>query len=374
LELLFLPPWRRASSGPVLAGMRRLRFPVLVLALECCQQAVRCRAEDDETCPAGSPGCGAGEVGGGLDDEDLYEDKKQCEAWARACECQLNSKFMLTKCARSCRLHGDSCIDKDHSCTKVTLKKRCTPEQWSVCPKICKLYQEERKKMSGQKKMPVQVDRRTADLNKKTKLDEKFQYGKPKGKCERRETPGGLQDTSVPAMFKRIEESEWAQKYEPKVLSRDPWIMYIDKFLTDQQVDDLLAAVNESGVPFQPSFELQAGHSQRRKSESLFCSVPKCFRDPRILAVHSVASNVTGLHLLNHEYMQVLKYRSGDFYVTHQDTSNEYGWSAAGHRIYTLFVYLSTVPPGFGGEEEAEEKETEKREKKQESDKDEDLI
>merc|ERR1711933_195946 len=54
--------------------------------------------------------------------------------------------------------------------------------------------------------------------------------------------------------------------------------------------------------------------------------------------------------LVNHEYIQVLKYRSGDFYVTHQGTSSEYGWSAAGHRIYTLFVYLSTVPPGFGGE------------------------
>jgi hypothetical protein len=242
----------------------------------------------------------------------------------------------------------------------VTLKKRCTPEQWNACPKICKVFQDERKKIrSGEKKNPYTGKTTTADLEerkrleekrKKTKLDKRFDYGKQKGKCVRRETPGGLQETSVPAMFQRIEDSEWAKKYEPKVLSRDPPIMYMDNFLTDQQVDDLLAGINESGIGFQPSFELQAGHSQRRKSESLFCSTPKCFRDPRIMAAHHAATNVTGLHLLNHEYIQILKYREGDFYVTHQDTSNEYGWSAAGHRVYTLFVYLSTVPPGFGGE------------------------
>ncbi|CAK0812487.1 unnamed protein product [Prorocentrum cordatum] len=48
--------------------------------------------------------------------------------------------------------------------------------------------------------------------------------------------------------------------------------------------------------------------------------------------------------------MQMVRYVSGTYYREHHDTNEQMGSSAPGHRIYTLFVYLSTVPDGFGGE------------------------
>merc|ERR1712167_482427 len=82
----------------------------------------------------------------------------------------------------------------------------------------------------------------------------------------------------------------------------------------------------------------------------MFCDNPSCQADPRILAVHEIAQNVTGLPLGMQEFMQVVKYNIGQFYMRHPDTSSTYGRSANGHRIYTLFLYLKDVLPEHGGE------------------------
>lgn len=157
----------------------------------------------------------------------------------------------------------------------------------------------------------------------------------------------------IPEMFGRIADKGWAAEHEPKVLSRDPWVVYFDKFLTHEQIDSMMAGFDEVGAKFQESSELSSSENKgrkRRTSDSMFCPFPRCFTDPRLVAVHDVVTNITGLPMSHQELPQVVRYRSGQFYVKHQDTSEEYATAAHGHRIYTFFAYFSDVPDGAGGE------------------------
>jgi len=59
-----------------------------------------------------------------------------------------------------------------------------------------------------------------------------------------------------------------------------------------------------------------------------------------------VATNLTGLPERNYEYIQVVRYTPGQHYNQHMDTSDSFGRSSHGHRIYTLLVYLTDVEEG----------------------------
>jgi hypothetical protein len=74
--------------------------------------------------------------------------------------------------------------------------------------------------------------------------------------------------------------------------------------------------------------------------------VGACWRDPRVLKVHERVSNVTGQPLVNQEFIQIVKYEIGQQYVDHHDTSDGYKQFPQGHRVYTLFLYLSDVDEG----------------------------
>lgn len=278
------------------------------------------------TCAAdgeGSEACKAAEASGAeIEEVDTYKDKGQCMEWARRCECEANPTFMVESCAKSCKVYGQTCEDVADDCgRKVSKKDECSQEMWDTCARSCSDIQKE--------------------LEKKAK------------ECKREERPGGVHEIPVGEMFGRIADRGWAAEHEPKVLSRDPWIMYFDKFLTVEQVDNLMQAMEDAGGKFSESFELsttKANARKRRTSDTLFCPYAKCFSDPRILEVHSVITNITGLDLNCHELAQVVRYRNGQYYVTHQDTSEEYAAAVHGHRIYTLFAYLTDLPEGSAGE------------------------
>ncbi|CAK0812488.1 unnamed protein product [Prorocentrum cordatum] len=194
---------------------------------------------------------------------------------------------MLRYCAQSCQLHGGHCVDKDASCQRVSLGKVCTPDQWGACPKLCKLYREERRRIRKEGK------------KEKKKLGGDVRVKKEQVKCVRVETLPGLQTTSIDTMFRRIEQGEWAQRYEPKVLSRDPWVMHFGRLLTEKQVDDLRAVAEDGRYPWELSNEAGGVHREgHRTSESLHCNTGECSVDIRVRNAHLVAMNITGLGVL----------------------------------------------------------------------------
>ena len=168
----------------------------------------------------------------------------------------------------------------------------------------------------------------------------------------------GLKNLSITQMFKRLDPDDDAfafPQHNPEVFSRDPWVVYLHNFITPEQADGLIEALYDSGHSFATSSELdlpegEGATTERRTSESMFCDNPGCQNDPRILEAHAIASNITGFPLGNMEYIQIVKYNYNQYYVKHQDTSDTYSRAANGNRIYTLFVYLSDVEEGMGGE------------------------
>jgi len=280
-------------------------------------------AEDGtESCPADGSG-GDSCVDPSI--KDTYSDVSQCEVWAKRCECDANPGFMQKSCTRSCKIYGPLCVDKEKGCkSKTTRGCASAPALWDTCAKSCSVY----------------------EIAQKKKIES--------GKCKRRELPGGVQDVPIDKMFGRIADEGWAAHMEPKVLSRDPWVIYFDKFLSDELIDGLMGAMDDLGGEFQESGELSTKEDKkerrRRTSDTMFCSQPKCITEDRVMNVHEVVTNLTGLPVPCHELMQIVRYKKGQFYVQHQDTSNDYGAAGHGHRIYTLFAYLSSLPEDAGGE------------------------
>jgi prolyl 4-hydroxylase len=168
----------------------------------------------------------------------------------------------------------------------------------------------------------------------------------------------GLKNISIEAMFRRLDPDDTTFAFpqlKPKVLSKDPWVVYLEKFITPEHADGLVQALYDSGHSFAESSELdlpegEGAITKRRTSESMFCDNRACQEDPRVLKAHALASNITGFPLGNMEYIQVVRYDTDQYYVKHQDTSETYSAAANGNRIYTLFVYLTDVAEGKGGE------------------------
>ena len=152
------------------------------------------------------------------------------------------------------------------------------------------------------------------------------------------------------------------------VLSREPWVVTIDDFLSNAEVDGLLAAVGtrnlassdpalevspEEGVcPNTPHDELVGGvganiNDGRRSSTSAWCDSPECQQDEVIQRIRRRAETLLRVPMANAEYLQVLRYEKGGRYIAHHDQMTPRA-APAGPRVLTLFLYLSD---GFEGGE-----------------------
>ena len=147
----------------------------------------------------------------------------------------------------------------------------------------------------------------------------------------------------------------------PTVLSRDPWVLSFDHFLSGEEVDALL---KHSEGRFERSTasggrkddEFVPLKSDIRTSWTTWCDTPACLEDPTVRKIYDRVSNVTRVPGDNFEYMQLLRYlpcpHAGhpdcQFYKRHHDTIPELATMQPGPRVYTFFLYLSDVEEGGG--------------------------
>ena len=123
-----------------------------------------------------------------------------------------------------------------------------------------------------------------------------------------------------------------------------PWVVTLQDFLSDEEVD---AFLNGCRSHFERSL---AGDqlSPVRTSKQCWCADNECAANSLVKGVEERVRNVTGIpDLLHFEPFQVLKYEPGQFYKVHHDQNS--GWfTPQGVRVYTFFMYLSTVEEGGG--------------------------
>ena len=86
-----------------------------------------------------------------------------------------------------------------------------------------------------------------------------------------------------------------------------------------------------------------------RTSATAWCQSGACTSHPSVDAVsRRIAAVAGGLPVENQEYLQVLRYREGEFYEYHDDYVDEHASAPFGPRLLTVFLYLSD---GFEGGE-----------------------
>ena len=133
---------------------------------------------------------------------------------------------------------------------------------------------------------------------------------------------------------------------QPRVLSRAPWILEFDDFLTSAEADALVAA---AGQRFEQSRFLGddkvGAEGLPRTSTTAWCNVPACLDDATFVAVRARISALVGVPWEHSEHLQVLRYEEGQFYREHHDQIAPRD-SAWGPRLYTFFMYLSDVEAG----------------------------
>ncbi|GBG28249.1 Prolyl 4-hydroxylase subunit alpha-3 [Hondaea fermentalgiana] len=128
-----------------------------------------------------------------------------------------------------------------------------------------------------------------------------------------------------------VDELSEEDEVEVTVLSKDPWVIYVDNFLSSEMVDALL---EEAGDDFAPS-----------KDETKFCT-GDCAESKAVQDVQDRVAYLVGLDEEYMEFIQFVRYKKGQYYKKHHDTNSAYVNMPMGHRVMTVFMYLNTIEDG----------------------------
>lgn len=214
----------------------------------------------------------------------------------------------------------DKCQNYDERCTQFASQNACTTHKdymMRMCPLVCQICNllifEERCPYDGN---------RTHDVFK----------------------PGDLNN-----MFERIAAHDGAT-----VHSRDPWVITVDDFLTDQEADRIVELGKELGFKRSVTNAKKEGETfsqnsvgQSRTSSNTWCT-NQCYEDPMVKKVMARVGALTGVPESYTDYLQLLHYDVGQYYKTHHDLIDYQIHREEGPRILTLFFYLNDVEEGGG--------------------------
>jgi len=163
------------------------------------------------------------------------------------------------------------------------------------------------------------------------------------------ELPAFVHPGDVDRMFENMIAN--FTKYKPVVLSKDPWLVVLDDFLTPEEVASVLAVGAKDMKRSKDAGKMQASgkfasiKSDKRTSENAWC-LNDCYRSDVVQTVNRKMTEVTGIPQENFEYLQVLRYYTGQYYAKHHDYIPGHVDLPIGPRVYTFYIYLSEVEEG----------------------------
>eukprot|EP00747_Dinoflagellata_sp_TGD_P076762 gnl/TRDRNA2_/TRDRNA2_159291_c0_seq1.p1 gnl/TRDRNA2_/TRDRNA2_159291_c0~~gnl/TRDRNA2_/TRDRNA2_159291_c0_seq1.p1 ORF type:complete len:353 (+),score=51.88 gnl/TRDRNA2_/TRDRNA2_159291_c0_seq1:62-1120(+) len=134
----------------------------------------------------------------------------------------------------------------------------------------------------------------------------------------------------------------------PKVLSVDPWIVWFEQFLSEEDLAKTEGFFD--ALDFIQSTTGDGGTEDKnpsRTSETSYCR-ERCEKAEFTKLAVKKAAAVTGVPVENWEPLQTTRYKPGTFFKPHYDASRDDQGLPMGSRIYTLFIYLTDVEEGGG--------------------------
>ena len=144
-----------------------------------------------------------------------------------------------------------------------------------------------------------------------------------------------VQNGGVQRMFERAAN---VSEFSPTVLNRDPWVLQLDDFLSEEEAARLVKAC---GDRFEQSVHESRGSSVRTVRSSLQCwytprpgcSEPSCHADALLQQVQERVAALTLAPTVNLGNAQIVRYDPGGFYATHHVCCRE------------AFEHARTTPP-----------------------------
>jgi prolyl 4-hydroxylase len=138
------------------------------------------------------------------------------------------------------------------------------------------------------------------------------------------------------------EDKQIAHEFSPL-----PWVVQIDDFLSEEECQRLIelgADKNERSMEdARTSFAIDEQNdvvSDRRTSTNTWCQ-DECRDNPIVQHVMERMVNMTGIPDGNMEHLQLVRYKSGQYYREHHDFSPAHTGTQYGPRILTFFLYLN---------------------------------
>uniref|UniRef100_A0A7S2WCH7 Fe2OG dioxygenase domain-containing protein n=1 Tax=Rhizochromulina marina TaxID=1034831 RepID=A0A7S2WCH7_9STRA len=297
----------------------------------------RCEKEEEwefmlQECPVSCGVCSppGGSEAGPKPTGDCVDKHESCAYWADIGECYQNPGYMLAHCAPSCNVcppqgmaasrAAAECVDTHQSCANWAHAGECSanPSFMMVgCAKSC---------------------------NTCHVLD-------PDVRCRRSAKatmallPGQLNETFTRAA------RDFAE-YEPEVMSTDPWVIVFHKFTTEEEADAVLAAggtqwtVSSDVGERLPNGSFASIQSTARTSSTSWCTEEDCAAHPMVQRVTKRIEDVSRIPYKNSEFLQMLQYQVGQYYVNHHDYIPGHLKMPCGPRLFTFYLYLSDVEAG----------------------------
>ncbi|KAL1503099.1 hypothetical protein AB1Y20_011162 [Prymnesium parvum] len=149
-----------------------------------------------------------------------------------------------------------------------------------------------------------------------------------------------LGDGDLSRVFTRLLEQT---EYTPRQLSSDPWVVMLDSFLEEEEAREVIRV---GGHSFERSLAgFGNGEVASRTSSTSWCNVPVCEKNETMLRLKARITDAVQTPWQNTEHLQLLRYEEGQFYLLHHDQNSPVD-SAAGPRVFTFFLYLSSVAKG----------------------------
>lgn len=319
----------------------------------------------------------------------------ECKNWAAMGECSFNPGFMEVECERSCMgcfedtnqfgVHQELPDDdnEDYEATKEIIQntieymKRIwisSPENNRISYK-CRNMNEECSywavdQCGDEHESAEYMESNCAPACQKCHMLDRALTCPIEEGNELAFQPGGLN-----ALFEKIVDNADGNgeylKYTPKALSRPkmkkdgtpapgveedgPWMVVLDNFITDEEIEAMIAAGHKKGYARSsdvgvenPDGTHEEDVSDGRTSENSWCDDELCDKDPVIGPVVKRIAKVTETTVGHSEYLQLLRYEPGQFYEKHHDYIEYQQGLPCGVRMLTLFLYLNDVEEGGG--------------------------